>query len=217
MTASLVRDKSLSDVLSAFMTDRGQISGFRELLALADIASSDATPKGEKPLLFRDYICSSINCQFTTEDEVVLTDSTKLVVAGKVKKPEVESYTTELWSAANCRIIQHLIKINTTSAVLGQYAEYSAWVSDYLEIYYHRGVFLFDEQHRRRVADEGRAWNDIYVHDINRYLVCRTFSDKNQSKSVVQKSKVARKPNARRSRKVDPSGCNVCVINIKLL
>lgn len=57
------------------------------------------------------------------------------MVEGKSKKPEVEDYTCELWSGANFRILNHLIRIGTPSHVLGAYCEYSSWIADFLEIY----------------------------------------------------------------------------------
>ena len=144
--STLQNDPLIQQQLAAFLGNSGQLSGLRDLLNLNELrAAVDklAPTKGEKPLLISDYITSSINCRYSTDpQEVELNDTTKLTIEGKHKKPEVSEYTTELWSAANCRIIRHLLKTGATYKTLLEYVVYSGWISEYLEMYVQKGVFL---------------------------------------------------------------------------
>ena len=212
-TDTLAKDRETKILLESFLSNQSQIGGLRDLLALAGI-QSDATsqaivPKGEKPLLIKDFIKSTFNCQYREEEKVRLSDSTDIVVRGKSRKPEVAAYTVELWCAANHKIILHLIKQGTPSDILARYVEYSSWISDYFELYVHKGVFLLDEQHRIRVASEGRSWNDLYFHDISQFLVVRKPSFENQSSGIKgrQSSKSKRVP---RRKTLDSRGVPCC-------
>ena len=216
-TTSLARDAETKVLLDSLLSNQNQLSGLRDLLSLAGLqVSATATgaqpvPKGEKtkPLLIRDFITSTFNCQYRDEEEKVqLSDNAELIVKGKAKKPEVEQYTVELWCAANTKIILHLLKTGTPIDTITKYVEYSSWIGDYFQLYVHKGIFLLDERHRIRVATEGRGWNDIYFHDIHQFLVVRKpSSDYQVNKSKLQSLKPKRTP----KRKVlDAKGIPCC-------
>ena len=137
-TTTLAKNKDLANALSAFLSTKGHLEGFRDLLSLAEAGTSNpagatisSLAGGErvhdpvrisnlptapiklekpKPLLIRDFLVSTLSCQYEHEDELFINESTKIVVSGKSKKPEVEKYTVEQWSAANLRIITHLFE-----------------------------------------------------------------------------------------------------------
>ena len=78
--------------MASFLSTRGQLDGFRDLLSLASTGSADVRgcerqlanlPKIDKPkpLLIRDF--SSLSCQYELENELVINESTKIVVSGK--------------------------------------------------------------------------------------------------------------------------------------
>lgn len=194
-TTSLAQNAQVKALLEQFLATAGQVLGFRDLLSLSDIQASStpaSSAKGErndkKPLLIKDFLWSSINCNFSQENdqEIQLSGTTKIVVEGrnKKKKPDVTDYTTEQWCSANHRIILHLLNSKVSNEVLTQYVEYSSWIGDYLEIFKSSNVFELDEQHRLRVAFEGRPWNNLYSHDVTKFL----HTKKNAPDPVVNQS-----------------------------
>ena len=235
-TGSLSRHRETNAQLAAYLNENaGQLAGLRDLLSLAGIqANTEAENRGElnvstppaerandKPLLIKDFIKSNIHRQYVSVvREVSLGDNTKLVVEDKgssqlVKKPEVHNYTVELWCAANSRIILHLIKTGVSRQVLQEYAEYTSWISDFLEIYVQRGVYCLDEQHRIRVAAEGRRWNDIYCHDRNQWLIARRIPQEISTPTPQRSSSdSAKKPKSRQTQRprkqLDHSGNPLC-------
>ena len=225
-TRSLAQHQQTKAQVAAFLSNPDQLSSLQELLSLVGIQAAVQNPSGgerdrlvDKPLLIKDFIKSNINRQYTSIiKEVALNDNTKIVVEDKgsnlTKKPEVKNYTTEIWASANNRIILHLLSNNTPRKIVSEYVEYSGWICDYLDIYVQRGVFCLDEQHRLRVHSEGRAWNDLYAHDSNQWLIPRRnpseFSASTDQKGGKSK-KATKKSGFQRSKKqLDTSGVPVC-------
>ena len=207
-TTSLARDSRINALVDELLSDGQQFAGLKDLISLSNIKSSlDNKLKGEKPLLIGDFLTSSINVSYVDQElDVDIGVNTKLVVK-KQKRPKVEEYTPALWSGASFRILLHLLKSGAASSVVEEYAEYSSMVSDYLEIYVPKGVYLLDFEHRHRVAREGRSWSDISSHDERRYL---RFSDTKESSAVKPKTQRNRK--RWQSRKLtDANGDTVCV------
>ena len=224
-TRSLSRDKDVNEVVDALLAEGGKLQGLKEILSLAEIRQS-TTSRGErsartalsnflsgkeekeKPLLISDFLISNFNFSVhDDEEDIPLNDNSKIVVK-KSKKPPVEEYTTELWTAANFRIILHLLKSPVPHHILADYLEYSSVISEYLNLYIQRGVFLLDFEHRHRVAREGRSWTDISSLDEKRFLVFNHANDKVAKKVAHKKSK----PKSNRYSKVqlDASGDVIC-------
>ena len=211
-TKTLQKDPKVSELLAYYLsnTGLGDLTSTLGLPTNRPPGSDTSITKGEKPLLIKDFIKSTLKYQYSedTDNEVLLAEGTRLLVSNKTKKPEVEDFTIELWHSANYRIILHLLKQHTSFETLNQYIEYSSWISDYLDIYIPRGVFLLDDQHRRRVADEKRQWNNLYWHDVSQYLVVRKVN----SEEKVEQSKRSKsfKKSSRKGRPTDSNGTPIC-------
>ena len=212
-TKTLSRDSTINEILAALVEseqNKNKAGGLSDILTLGSIRSGAdiiQASKGEKALLICDYLTSNINvCYSEEKKELKLSDDTTLVVGGK-KKPSVDEYNTEIWTAANYRILLHLVRTGVRADVLAQYIEYSSWISDYLSMYIPKGVFRLDEQHRLRVASEGRAWNNLCDHDKSRFLVYNHKIESFTSQSKVKKSKPGKVRNRTRS---DSKGRTIC-------
>ena len=206
-TTSLSKDEQLTQLLKSFL-GANESTGVRNLLDLAEIKSSiDLGAKGEKPLLITDYLVSNFNTNYglSNDQDVQLNEDTKIVITKKAKKPEVVDYTCDIWSAANARIWMYLINSGAPTSTLLEYAEYSAMLADFLGLYVNHGVYQLDEQHRYRVAKEGRKWNDICQHDERRFL--RHLSIPDNISSITKKPTKSR---TRRKVVLDEEGRSVC-------
>ena len=177
-TSSLSRDEKLTELLTNFLGSNENI-GVRNLLSLAEIKSSvTQSTRGEKPLLIKNFLSSNITVHYgrSADEDLQIGENTKIVFSKKAKKTDVCDYTCDIWSAANSRILIHLIQSGASTRVLLEYADYSAMIADFLSIYINRGVFLLDEHHRYRVANESHKWNKICSHDERQFLKHSTVS-----------------------------------------
>lgn len=173
--------------------------------------SANDNSTGEKPLLIKDFIVSNIKYSYRKTEEINLGNNVKIRLDNKKKKPDVEDYTVELWNSANYRIVLYLMKQGASAKVLSEYVEYSSWISDYLDLYDNRGVFLLDEAHRNRVAIEKRAWNDIYEHDKACNLSKKSSHESSSSSnSSPNSSKKSKKGKNKFRRQNDADGTPIC-------
>lgn len=220
---SLRNDERVSALL-AHILGSDDIQGVSNLLSLSSVrlrSTVDTGKKsGEKPLLIENFLSSNYNTRYTNsgsqEEKISLNSDVKIVIAKDFRKPKVSEYTPELWLAANSRILIYLLQNGYTKRTILEYSDYSAVIGDFLGMYDHDGVFLFDDHHRKRVAIEGRAWNDICSHDESSFLRIKKSLQKVESDPVPEntpvekKSKPKAKTNVRRKVVLDEEGKSIC-------
>lgn len=216
-TGSLARDKDVNAVVDRMLA--GITSGVNDTLTLGDLKSNSDPRLRGKPLLIADFLTSNINVCYSSqvEQEINLPGGAKIVFDCNTKKPAVTSYTPEVWSAANSRILRRLIRLGAHAVLLDDYLEYSSMIADYMSLYVHKGVFRLDYEHRLRVAAEGCAWRDILSHDKDKFLFYNhdtraqdtSVETPVESPVVPKKSKKVQKPG--KPRKVlDSNNVPVC-------
>lgn len=203
-TSSLAADRQLNAQVDAYLGN-GVFTTSHDLLVLGDLrqqnqqatSSTPTTSSGElkekeaKPLLIGDFLSSNFKVSYMNHEnevKVPLSNNAEIVVKNRFKKPAVTEYTPEIWNAANYRILQYLIRIGTSISVLFAYIEYSQMISDYLNLYDPKGVYMLDFEHRWSVVKERRPWNLISYHDKDRYLMYQHAKDAQLQKQLNESS-----------------------------
>lgn len=209
-TNSLGQDRNLNAQVDAYLQG-GVGNSANDLLTLGDLQQRNpvnhpqtSASSGEpKPLLISDFLSSNFKVSYWLHEDKVkvpLGNGAEIVVNGQKRKPSLSDYTPELWNAANNRIIQYLFRIGTPATILFQYSEYSQMINDYLGLYFPRGVYLLDYEHRWKVAREGRPWNLICFHDKDRFLVFNHSKDLAVAKAL-DSSDSSEKSSSKKSKK----------------
>ena len=157
---------------------------------MQDQTSATTCEKG-KALFIPDFISHSHITTEQSEERVLNSSEGSLVWRTSSRKPKPENITLPQWIAANSRILIKLIENGEIESLeqVKQYAQYSAKIGEFAQIYRTNSVMLHDHEYIQQQASRDFTWGTDDVHMALFYLV---KSSENVRNTYTQKPNLAR-------------------------